>query len=76
MILRVGDDDVDCDVQGGWGKQPSDDGLGDQDCLELRQNFGFASIVNVLLITFLLIILIILISHEFALSFQHDGFGL
>ena len=42
-------DDVhngDGDVQGGWGKQPSDDGLGDQDCLELRQNFGFASIVN------------------------------
>ena len=53
MILRVGDDDVDCDVQGGWGKQPSDDGLGDQDCLELRQNFGFASIADVLFITFL-----------------------
>ena len=55
MILRVGDDDVDCDVQGGWGKQPSDDGLGDQDCLELRQNFGFASIADVLFITLLLI---------------------
>ena len=54
MISRAGDDDVDRDdVQGGWGKQPSDDGLEDQDCLELRQNFGFASIANVLLITFL-----------------------
>ena len=54
MIFRAGDDDVhngDGDVQGGWGKQPSDDGLGDQDCLELRQNFGFASIVNVPLLT-------------------------
>ena len=66
MIFRAGDDDVDCDVQGGWGKQPSDDGLGDQDCLELRQNFGFASIANVLLSLFFKSFdLIILTCHEF-----------